>query len=425
MMITNVYIKERDTTSKIVTSKPKKFKKEDYIVLQLQTKANDICRISKLLVKYNIKASITDSVITLDGDVSDELLTQLCGGININAVQNFISQEPLYVPKETSFIKSEEHIQTEVVEKPKQLESTVVEETEKDETTQTTYALSHQLPEYNLIYSEVKRGEVYMCDFGDPYGSEQGGYRPAIIVQNYSGNSNAPTTIVIPCTTAHKKILPVHLYFTFSSRNMLDYDLSRVSSAENIILAEQIKTVDKTRLRKYIGTLKPEFMKLIDQKVDISLNLSREVKTIEKKVYVGRPVPQKTMVNPEAPKERKDVNMVQVQLLSFVDINELLKISQSYSTDDVKAQRILELFGFDFKRNGVQYLLKAIIASPKDAYFNLETLSESVSRTEDIDKEEVKRLIVARVKETFGFRKAPTIDFIRLVNNFLVKQEEV
>jgi len=117
--------------------------------------------------------------------------------------------------------------------------------------------------------------------------------------------------------------------------------------------------------------------------------------------------------------------MVQVQLLSFVDINELLKISQSYSSDDVKAQRILELFGFDFKRNGVQYLLKAIIASPKDAYFNLETLSESVSRTEGIDKEEVKRLIVARVKETFGFRKAPTIDFIRLVNNFLVKQEEV
>lgn len=79
------------------------------------------------------------------------------------------------------------------------------------------------------------------------------------------------------------------------------------------------------------------------------------------------------------------------------------------------------MFGFDFKKNGVQYLVKAIIASPKDAYFNLETLSESVSRTESIDKEEVKRLIVARVKETFSFRKAPTIHFIRLVN-FLLKQ---
>lgn len=395
-------------------------------MLQLQTKAIDICRISKLLVKHNIKASITDSIITLDGDVSDELLTQLCGSININAVQNFISQQPLYVPKETSFIKSEERIQTEVVEKPKQVEATVLEETEQVRTTQTTQTSSNHPAEYNLIYSEVKRGEVYMCDFGEPCGSEQGFMRYAIIIQNDDGNLYSPTTIVLACTTAHNKAnLPVHHHCTFSSRNMIDFDLARVGAEENIILAEHIRTVDKTRLRRYIGTLKPEFMKIIEGKIDISLHLSRKVKTIEKKVYVDRPVPQKKMVDPEAPKERKDVNMVQVQLLSFVDINELLKISQSYSTDDVKAQRILELFGFDFKRNGVQYLLKAIIASPKDAYFNLETLSESVSRTEGIDKEEVKRLIVARVKETFGFRKAPTIDFIRLVNNFLVKQEEI
>ena len=50
--------------------------------------------------------------------------------------------------------------------------------------------------------------------------------------------------------------------------------------------------------------------------------------------------------------------------------------------------------------------------------------SLSVSKEESIDKEEVKCLIVARVKETFGFRKAPTVDFIRLVNSFLLKQED-
>ena len=379
-------------------------------MLQLQTKANDICRISKLLAKYNIKANITDSIITLEGDVSDELLTHLCSGIDIKTVQNFIS---------------EEHIQTQVVDKPRQVEPTVVEETEKFETIQTISTLSHNPSEYDLVYSEVKRGEVYLCDFGEPYGREQGFKRYAIVIQNDDGNLHSPTTIVIACTTEHKKRLPVHFHCAFSSANMIDYDLARVGSAENVIMAEQIKTVDKTRLRKYLGTLTPEFMKIIEGKIDISLHLSREVKTIEKKVYVDRLIPQKTIVDPEAPKERKDVNMVQVQLLSFVDINELLKISQSYSSDDIKAKRILELFGFDFKKNGVQYLLKAIIASPKNTYFNLETLSESVSRTEGIEKEEVKRLIVARVKENFGFRKAPTIDFIRLVNNFLVKQEEV
>lgn len=391
-------------------------------MLQLQAKSIDICRISKLLVRYNIKASISNSVITLSGDVSDELLTQLCGGININAVQNFISEEPLYVPTETTSAKSAERIQTEVVENPREVETTCVEETPKVDTTQPSPTLSHHPSAYDLIYSEVKRGEVYLCDFGEPYGSEQGFKRYAIVIQNDDGNLHSHTTIVIACTTRHKEKLPVHINCTFSSSNMIDYDLSRVSSEENVIMAEQIRTVDKTRLRKYLGTLTPDFMKIIEGKIDISLHLSRKVKTIVKqeKVYVDRP---KAMAETEAPKERKDVNMTQVQLLSFVDIKELMRISQSTSTDEVKAKRILDLFGFDFKRNGVQYLLKAIIASPKSAYFNLETLSETVSRTEGIDKEEIKRLIVARVKETFGFRKAPTIDFIRLVNNFLVKQE--
>ena len=378
-------------------------------MLQLQTQNIDICRISKLLVKYKIKASITNQVITLDGDVSDELLTQLCGNIDINAVQNFISLEPLYVPKETSFFKSEERIQSENVDKPEMVENP-----------QTPPTLSHQYSEYDLIYPEVKRGEVYLCDFGEPYGSEQGFERYAIVVQNDGGNLHSSTTIVLPCTTKHKPEIPTHYHCRFSSQNMIDYDLARVGSMKNVIMAEQIQTVDKTRLRKYIGTLKPDFMKILQDKIDVSLNLSREVKVIAEH---KRPITKKAAVESETLRERKDVNMVQVQLLSIVDINELLKISQSNSTDEVKTQRILELFGFDFNKNGVQYLFKAIIASPKDAYFNLETLSESISKNESIDKEEIKRLIVARVKETFGYRKAPTIDFIRLVNNFLVKQE--
>lgn len=362
-------------------------------MLQLQTKAVDICRISKLLVKYNVKASITDSVITLDGDVSDELLTKLCDSVDINAVQNFISE--------------------------------VVEEPEKIETQQASPVLSNHLPKYDLIYPTVKRGQVYWCDLGIPYGSEMGFMRPVIIVQNDSVNSSSPTTIAIPCTTTYRKHISTHYHCTFSSQNMVDFDSARVDTRKTNICAESIRCVNKTCLRKYIGTLTPEFMKIVQEKLDIALDLSRKVKTIVKqeKVYIDRPVPKKAIDDPETPKERKDVNMVQVQLLSFVDINELLKISQSSSTDEVKAQKILELFGFDFKKNGVQYLLKAILVFPKDAYFNLETLSEKVSQKEGIDKEEIKRLIIARVKENFGFKKAPTIDFIRLVNNFLVKQE--
>lgn len=367
-------------------------------MLQFQTKSIDICRISKLLVKYNIKSSITDSVITLEGDIPDDLLTQLCDSININGIQNFISQEPLSPLSETSFSKNEKSAQAEVVEKPKEIATVSVEEKQQIEKIQATPILSHNISEYDLIYSTVKRGEVYLCDFGEPYGHEQGFMRYAIIAQNDDGNFHSPTTIVVACTSEPKKRLPVHYHCTFSSSNMIDYDLEKVGSAENVIMAEQIQTVDKARLRKYLGMLTTDFMEQIDQKLNISLQLSS--------------------------KERKDVNMVQIRLLSFVDLNELLKISQEHATDEVKAEKILKLFGFDFNKKGVSYVFEAIIASPKAAYFNLETLSESISKEESIDKEEVKRLIVARVKETFGFKKAPTIDFIRLVNSFLSKQED-
>lgn len=64
---------------------------------------------------------------------------------------------------------------------------------------------SHNTSEYDLIYSKVKRGEVYLCDFGESYGSEQGFMRYAIIVQNDDGNFHSPTTIVIACTSEPKK----------------------------------------------------------------------------------------------------------------------------------------------------------------------------------------------------------------------------
>lgn len=383
-------------------------------MLQLQTKSVNIGRISKLLVKYNVKASVTNQTITLDGDISEELFTELFGSIDVQSVQNYIKEEPLNVTEEVEPVQSEESVKNEPVEEPK-----------KVEILQRDPVLLNQTSEYDLIYSVVKRGEVYLCDFGEPYGQEQGLMRYAIVVQNDYGNLHATTTIVVACTSEPKKQLPVHLNCTFSSKNMVDYDLKRVSEKENVILAEQLRTVDKRRLRKYIGKLTSDFMKFIDSKIEVSLSLDRSLKKVinTEKVYAELPVSvsDDKMIIKDTPAERKDVNTVQIQLLSLVDINELLKISQSEDTDKIKAEKILELFGFDLNKNGVQYLLKAIINSPKDTYFNLETLSEEISIKEGTQKEEIKRLIVARVKETFGFKKSPTIDFIRLVNNFLLK----
>ena len=373
--------KECDITNKKVNPKTKRSKtiKEESAVLQLQVKDINICRISQILVRHNIKASISNSQITLDGDISDELLTQICGDseMEIKSIQNFASEEasdllmPVFVQK----------------------------------------------PEFDLLYPKVKFGELYLCDFGDPYEHEQGFIRYAIVVQNDFGNEVSPITIVVPCTTQTKRVIPSNYYTTFSYENMVDYDAHRVGTRENAIKIEQIRAVDKTRLRKYLGTLKTELMSKIIEKINETIRLDEDSNNEDyKTVYISR--------KKEPLRKRKDLNMVQIQLLSRVDIKKLIEISESSFEDEIKVEKILELFGFNLTQKGVKLLAKAILASPKDDYFNLETLSGIVSQDEGISREEIKRLIVARVKETLGFSKAPTIDFIRLINAFLAKQEE-
>lgn len=365
-------------------------------MLQLQVKEPNIYRISKIFAEHNIKASVANQIITLEGEIPDELLNQLCNEITICKVQNF-SDEITTIAQKVSIISEEdEPVSEQIEDKP-----IVVATNQK-------IILAPQVIEnYDLIYPEVKRGEVYLCDFGEPYGHEIGKERYAIVVQNDGGNLCSPTTIVLPCTTSKKGKWSVHHDFVFSSKNMLDYDVQRVGTKKDVVLAEQIRTVDKTRLRKFLGTMTPEFMDKMQKIMEVSLGFKRKENISE------------------LPKERKDLNMVQMRLLALVNIEELFKISQTKDSDEVKSEKILQLFGFDMQKNGVQYLFKAILISPKDAYFNLEIICESISEYEtNIEKEEIKRLIVARVKERFKLKKSPTTDFIRLVNCFLTKKEE-
>ena len=154
-------------------------------MLQLQTNNIDICRVTKLISKYNIKSTLTNSTITLDGDISEELIRHLCNEVGIISIQNFTSDIPP--------INSEIILSTDVEEKEKNEEKVI---------SNPTNISSDQIISNFTKFDKIKRGEVYWCDFGIPYGHEQGGLRPAIIVQNDIGNLHSSTTIVIPCTTS-------------------------------------------------------------------------------------------------------------------------------------------------------------------------------------------------------------------------------
>lgn len=112
----------------------------------------------------------------------------------------------------------------------------------------------------------MKRGDVYTANLDPVIGSEQGGFRPVIIIQNDLGNLHAPTVIVIPLTSsAGKPALPTHVSIRESEGG-----LRRPSTA----LCEQVRTVEKTRLKRRLGSLAPGTLKAVDRALRASMDIA-------------------------------------------------------------------------------------------------------------------------------------------------------
>ena len=109
----------------------------------------------------------------------------------------------------------------------------------------------------------VKRGEIYMADLSPVVGSEQGGVRPVLVIQNNVGNKYSPTVIVSAITSKLDKAkLPTHIELPGSK-----YHLPK----DSVALLEQIRTLDKRRLREKITSLEESKMKEINRAILISL----------------------------------------------------------------------------------------------------------------------------------------------------------
>ena len=112
---------------------------------------------------------------------------------------------------------------------------------------------------------EVKRGFVFFADLSPVIGSEQGGFRPVLVVQNNVGNKFSPTVVVAAITSHIEKAkLPTHVELK-KRQNGLEKD--------SVILLEQIRTIDKQRLQQKITELDDKTMAYIDEALRISLGL--------------------------------------------------------------------------------------------------------------------------------------------------------
>ncbi|MDO4325956.1 MAG: type II toxin-antitoxin system PemK/MazF family toxin [bacterium] len=112
----------------------------------------------------------------------------------------------------------------------------------------------------------IKRGDIFYAELNPVIGSEQGGTRPVLIISNNTGNRQSPTVIIAPITsrTHTKAKLPTHT-------EVQDFDKL---DKDSIILLEQIRTIDKQRLKQYMGMIPDNIMARVDKALAISISLN-------------------------------------------------------------------------------------------------------------------------------------------------------
>ena len=114
----------------------------------------------------------------------------------------------------------------------------------------------------------IRRGDIYYADLSPVVGSEQGGIRPVLIVQNDVGNRHSPTVIAAAITSQNSKAnLPTHIRLYADDSGL---------SKDSVVLLEQIRTLDKKRLKEKMGTLNSNDMYKVDEALSISFGLTAE-----------------------------------------------------------------------------------------------------------------------------------------------------
>ena len=112
----------------------------------------------------------------------------------------------------------------------------------------------------------IRRGDIYYADLRPVVGSEQGGVRPVLIIQNDVGNKHSPTVICAAITSKMNKAkLPTHVELNTRRCDMVK---------DSVILLEQLRTIDKQRLKERIGSLSSEKLPVVDEALSVSLGIA-------------------------------------------------------------------------------------------------------------------------------------------------------
>lgn len=113
----------------------------------------------------------------------------------------------------------------------------------------------------------VRRGDIFYADLSPVVGSEQGGVRPVLIVQNDIGNKYSPTVIAAAITSQQQKAkIPTHIVIGAESTGL---------SKDSVVLLEQVRTIDKRRLKEKMGSIDSEAMSKVNEAISISFGITQ------------------------------------------------------------------------------------------------------------------------------------------------------
>ncbi len=112
---------------------------------------------------------------------------------------------------------------------------------------------------------EYRRGDIYLADLSPFCGSEQGGVRPVVVIQNNTGNKHAPTLVVATITAKTRKKTKQPTHYLIRNNPAL--------SRPSLVLLEQLRTIDKQRIIKYLGRVTRKEMRGVDAALRVSLDL--------------------------------------------------------------------------------------------------------------------------------------------------------
>ena len=372
----------------------------------------DICRISKALGKYRLKSSVTQSQVLIDNDeVPEEVVDIIFENATILGAQNY--QEDDSDAKEfveTESEKEDEPTTIPIAEESKtdNLSKVKVQEEAKEESED---EMPTKESEEAFVYSEnvsikseeqklaklknVYRGEVYK--YITIAGNDREGKvkECVIIIQNDNENSQSEETIAVYCISDYKvQRDQMNFSFALTEKTMKDYNEQRLGLyADSGLYVSHVMGVSRRKLGNYLGTMNDNFMNALQPKIDFCLGLKRT----------------------------RDINYVQLKILSTINMEELFKISECKDSDEEKTQQFLELFGFDMSNNGVEYIKEAILIARHIDDYRLEDLIQGISKKYNVEASEVLRTIVVRIKEKFNFKKSAASSFIRLIEGLLKK----